>query len=357
MGLAVKYKILLWFTSIFIGTAGCQNHVHLLQPNHEVSAYYENKQEETNLQRKIRAYLNSNHINGSVAIVKEKEIIFHEGVGFADFNQRIENQPGTAHPIASITKLIVAASIMQLQDKRKLTIQDSVATYIPDFPNGKKIKIFHLLNHTSGIQAPLWHTGNKKPVEIVQKLAAKTIRFPAGTQWNYNDINYLVLGFIVEKVSGVPLHEYIQKNIFNKASMRHSGFITEEQADSHYSTGYLKIGNQLIPARQLKTDVLFGCGDIYATVLDLCSFDQALMNGKLVSQDSLKEMLTPGPKSKYGLGLYVADDKVYSRGIVGGWESFHVYFKNKTTMAILLNVRDKRVNIHQVSKDLYKMIM
>ncbi|MFF2446857.1 serine hydrolase domain-containing protein [Neobacillus sp. NPDC058068] len=352
----MKWKMIVWFISLFIGTVGFLKNPYLLKPEHNVSAHFETKQNETNLQRKLRNYLIANHLNGSFAIVKENQIILHEGAGFANFQQQIANQPATAHPIASITKLIVAASIMQLEDKQKLSIQDAVAAYIPDFPNGKKIKIIHLLNHTSGIDTPRWHTGNKKPAEIVKKIASKPIRFPAGTQWDYNDINYLVLGLIVEKVSGLPLHEYIRKNIFTKASMRQSGFITEEQAAAHYSTGYLKLGTQLIPAKPLKTNVLFGCGDIYSTVLDLCLFDEALMNGTLVSKHSLTKMLTAGPKSKYGLGLYVTNDKVYSRGVVGGWESLHVYFKNKTAMAILLNVRDSKIDIHQVSNDLYKMI-
>lgn len=351
----MKWKMIVWFTSLIISTAGFRNNPVLL-PQHHVSAHYETKQNETNLERRLRTYLMANHLNGSVAIVKDQQIIFHEGAGFADFQQRLANQPATAHPIASITKLIVAASIMQLEDKQKLSIQDAVAAYIPDFPNGKKIKIIHLLNHTSGIDTPRWQPGNPKPAEIVKKIASKPIRFPAGTEWDYNDINYLVLGLIVEKVSGLPLHEYIRKNIFTRASMHHTGFITEEQAAAHYSTGYLKLGDQLITAKPLKTNILFGCGDIYSTVLDLCLLDQAIMNGKLVSKRSLKKMLTPGAKSKYGLGLYVTNDKVYSRGVVGGWESLHVYFKNKTAMAILLNVRDKEININQVSNDLYKLI-
>ncbi|WP_066065682.1 serine hydrolase domain-containing protein [Neobacillus soli] len=348
------YQWLVVLASIFIGTAGCQSNRNILKPKHVVSAHYEGNQKGYSTHEKIRNYLLSHHVNGSIAVVKQNEIIFQEGIGFANRKQRITNQSSTAHPIASITKLIVATGIMQLQDQGKLTIQDSLSTYIPGFPNGKNIKLIHLLNHTSGIQTPRWHLSGKKPIEIVKKIKRKSIGFPAGTQWDYNDINYLLLGHIVEIVSGVPLHDYIKKHIFNKASMGHSGFITDEKAV--FSKGYVKIGDQLLPAKQLNTDSLFGCGDIYSTVHDLCLFDEALMSGKLVSNQSLKEMLTPGPKSTYGLGLYVSDGLVYSRGVVGGWESLHVYFKNKTAIAILLNVRDKGIDIHQVSMDVYQML-
>ncbi|MFJ7728393.1 serine hydrolase domain-containing protein [Neobacillus sp. NPDC097160] len=348
MGGKIFQRLLLVVPSIFIVISGCQ-----LIPNFNVSAHYENKTE-NGIQQAIRDYLIFHHVNGSIAVVKQNKILFQEGVGFANRKRQIANKPTTAHPIASITKLMVATGIMQLQDQGKLTIQDAVSSYIPDFPNGKNIKLIHLLNHTSGIQAPRWSSGKKKPADMVKRITRTSISFPAGTQWDYNDINYLALGLIVEKVSGEPLHDYIQKNIFNKASMGHSGFITDEQ--TVFSTGYLKLGNQLIPAKPLNTNMLFGYGDIYSTVLDLCLFDEALLSGKLVSKQSLKEMLTPGPKSNYGLGLYVTDSKVYSRGVIGGWESLHVYFKNKTSIAILLNVRDKRIDIHQVAKDIYMMM-
>ncbi|MFK9090080.1 serine hydrolase domain-containing protein [Bacillus salipaludis] len=343
------FQRLLLVPSLFIVISGSQ-----FIPNYDVSAHYEKNQTENRIQQAIRDYLISHHVNGSIAVVKKNDILFQEGVGFANRKRQIANKPTTTHPIASITKLMVATGIMQLQDQGKLTIQDAVSSYIPDFPNGKNIKLIHLLNHTSGIQAPRWSSGNTKPADMVKKINSTSIRFPAGTQWDYNDINYVVLGLIVEKVSCEPLHDYIQKNIFNKALMGHSGFITDEQ--TVFSTGYLKLGTQLIPAKPLNTNMLFGYGDIYSTVLDLCLFDEALMSGKLVSKQSLKEMLTPGPKSNYGLGLYVTDSKVYSRGVIGGWESLHVYFKNKTSIAILLNVRDKRIDIHQVAKDIYKMM-
>jgi hypothetical protein len=85
-------------------------------------------------------------------------------------------------------------------------------------------------------------------------------------------------------------------------------------------------------------------------------YDRSLMNGKLVSRKSLQEILTPGSESEYGLGLYNFGYAVHSRGVIGGWESLHVYYKDNTSMAILLNVRDKNLDIHQVSKDLFKLL-
>lgn len=302
--------------------------------------------------RRISAYLKSNHVNGSVAIVKDQALIYNEGIGFANRKERTNNQPGTKFPIGSITKAIVATSIMQLQDQGKLSIYDSVSAYISDFPKG--IKLIHLLNHTSGIQASKSVNQKIEPAEIVKKV---TTTFPAGSKWDYNDINYLILGYIVEKVSGTPLHTYIQKNIFDKAMMRDAGFITKPDLRPNQAKGYVRVANQFIATKWPSSALLFGCGDIYATAYDISLFDDALMSGKLVSKHSLKQMLTPSTKSPYGLGLYHTDHTIYSRGVLKGWETLHVFYQqNQTNIVILLNVHDKRVNIHQLAAHLYKMI-
>jgi CubicO group peptidase (beta-lactamase class C family) len=335
--------------------AGCQIHQEKL--NHNVSAESKRafKRDHSTIRSKIRDYLQSNNINGSIAVVKDGNILFEEGIGFANFNKRLLNKAATTYPIGSITKSIVAVCVIQLQEKGKLNVQDSIARYIPDFPNGRQIKLIHLLNHTSGVKTPLILKQDAKPLDIMQKIAEDEVKFPAGAKWDYNDINYIILGYIVEKVAGMPLHDYIQKNIFDIAMMRHSGFMTQKNPAPYGSVGYVRAGNQIILAKPLNVALLFGCGDIYSTVLDLCLFDQALMAGKLITTQSVEKMLTPGSKSSYGLGVYNKGDRFYSRGVLSGWESIHAYYQDKTAVAILLNVRDKKMDIHQIASDLYQL--
>lgn len=328
-------------------------------PLHNVSAQYKNisvitASNEKHIQQKIREYLISNHVSGSIAVVKNNKMFFSEGIGYSDVSKRTLNSPSTTYPIGSITKTIVAVCILQLQENGKLRIQDPVSKFVPTLP--QNVKIVHLLNHTSGIQPPIWHVGAQEPKDIIKKAGKRGSKFSAGTKWDYNDINYIVLGHIVEQVSGVTLHEYIEKNIFNKASMVNAGFITSENPALFSSNGYIKIAGRFINASKLNPYILFGCGDIYATTLDLNRFDEALMNGKLISNQSLKEMVTPGPKSSYGLGLYHKGDRVYSRGVLRGWESLHVYYKDKTSIVVLLNVRDKKSDIKNVATDIYSIL-
>ncbi|MEH7418137.1 serine hydrolase domain-containing protein [Neobacillus drentensis] len=302
-------------------------------------------------QQRIRQYLLSKHVNGSIAVVKKDKLIFNEGIGLANRATGRVNLPSTTFPIGSITKVMVATSILQLQEKGKLSTEDSISTFIPNFPNGRRIKLIHLLNHTSGIEENLFFHGKSKDM-----FKGISVKFPAGKRWDYNDINYFVLGLVVEKASGESLHNYIQKNIFDKASMQHSGFMTQNRQMPYTSKGYLRAGDYVLPVNILNMAKLFGCGDIYSTALDLCLFDEALLSGKLLTERSLQEMLIPGSLSKYGEGVYINDNKVFSRGVVGGWETLHVIFKDHTIMAILLNVRDKNINIHQLSSDIKKII-
>lgn len=343
----MKYKYFL----IAMLSFGLSGWVSDIAPLHHVSAQYTFAPREKQIQQKIREYLIFNHVNGSVAAVKNNKEIFSEGVGFSDISNRTVNRPTTTYPIASITKTIVAVCILQLQEKGKLRIEDQVSKYVPDLP--KNVKIIHLLNHTSGIQTPIWHPGDRNPKDIIKEASERGSKFSPGTKWDYNDINYIALGYIVERVSGVPLHEYIERNIFKKAAMVHAGFINFEKPSSK---GYIKIADRLIPFSKLNPSLLFGCGDIEATAEDLIRFDDMLMNGKLISNQSLKEMVTAGPKSRYGLGLYSTGDRVYSRGVVGGWESFHAYYKDKTSIVILLNVRDKQCDIKKVAAGIYRIV-
>lgn len=350
------FKATILAIGLTVASAGCQ--IHHEEPKQNISA--ESEQLAVNgghspIGSKIRNYLHSNNINGSIAIVKDGKILFDDGAGFANFKKRTLNQAATTYPIGSITKSIVAVSVIQLQEKGKINVQDSVSRYIPDFPNGNHIKLIHLLNHTSGVKTPLFLNRVAKPSDIIRKLTEDEVKFPAGAKWDYNDINYIILGYIVEKAAGIPLHDYIQKNIFAKAEMHHSGFMTQKNSAPYISVGYVRAGNQLILAKPLNIALLFGCGDIYSTVLDLCSFDQALMAGKLIAKQSIEQMLTPGSKSSYGFGVYNKGNRFYSRGVLSGWESIHVYYKDKTSVAVLLNVRDKKIDIHKIASDLYEL--
>lgn len=309
------------------------------------------------LQKKISDYLVANNNSGSVFVEHNNQLLFNEGVGYADVEKKVLNEPSTTYPIGSITKIFVATSIMKLQEEKKLTIQDPISKYIPNFPNGDKIKLYNFLTHTSGIQRPLWHKGDTTPLSLVHEIEKLPLKFQPGEKWDYLDANYMVLGYVIEKVTGAPLHDFIQKNIIDKVPLKETGFITHEHPVPYTSVGYLTKNNKIQSTKYLNTYALFGCGDIYATASDLSQFDQALMNGKLVSKESLNQMLTSSTKSTYGLGLYNRGNFVFSVGVLGGWYTMHAYYNDNTSIVILLNNRSKGThNIENTTADIYQMV-
>jgi CubicO group peptidase (beta-lactamase class C family) len=338
--------------------AACNNHETVKKGN-PIESF--SIQKDDKIQQNIKAYFLTNGLSGSVAVVQDNRTIVNEGIGYADKRNKILNQSTTTYPIASITKTFVATSIMMLQEQDKLNIQDPVSKYIPNFPNGSKMKLYHLLTHTSGIQHLQW----KKKIYLrflplkglIWEIERAPIKFQPGEKWDYQDENYMILGYIVEKVSGMDLHDFIQKNIFEQVQMNNSGFITRLHRTPYSSVGYLEKNGHVETIKNVSTFTLFGNGDIYSTAYDLTKYDQALMNGRLISKESLKEVLTPSSKSSYGLGLYNKGNIIYSIGGLGGWYSMHAYYPgDQTYIAVLLNKRKTTTNIEQVTGDLYQIV-
>ncbi|NHM31108.1 serine hydrolase domain-containing protein [Neobacillus terrae] len=348
--------LLLFF--IMIIAAFCQNKEAVTSiPEKSVSIFASNNSEEKKLHLKIRSYLREKGINGSVAVMKGTEVLYNEGVGNADIGREIKNTKKTTFPIASITKSMVAACILQLQEKGLLHTNDPVSKYISDLPNGKHIKIIHLLTNTSGLKPLLWTRAHSSPSDLINQIKLMPVAaFAPGTHWEYRDTNYMILGYIIEKITKMPLHTYINDNIFKKSGMRDSGFITNQEPARFSSKGYIKNHKFLRPSRKLNPALLYGAGDIYATSLDICKYDQALINGKLISKKSWNEIKTPGSVSGYGLGLYVKKDFVFSRGFISGWSSVHIIYKDRTSIVILLNKRDRDLDILKAAIDIKSII-
>ena len=149
-------------------------------------------------------------------MVTDKEhVILNKGYGYADVQNKIENTPQTKYRIGSITKTVVATSILQLQEQGKLNIQDNVNKYIPSFPENKNITLYHLLTHTSGL--PEHAKGNVNlcfRLQLINWIGRQNLEFPAGTGWRYTDYNYMVLAYIIEHISKTFRRLHKRKHIY-----------------------------------------------------------------------------------------------------------------------------------------------
>ncbi|MBB6623126.1 beta-lactamase family protein [Clostridium gasigenes] len=284
--------------------------------------------------------------SGNVLLSKNNEIIFNESYGYSNKEKGIKNTPQTKFMIGSMTKAITALCIMQLSEKGMLSTQQNIENYIPDFYKGHGITIHHLLNHTSGIPNYIMLKKEIKwgehhtPQEILQIVKGYKVKFPIGEKWSYSNTNYLILGLIIEIVSGMNYHQYVKNYIFIPAKMNNSGFIDEEQK---------KVANNYIKGEKgfyMDPSMFFACGDIISTVGDFYLLDRAIQDGKLLKTQIVKEMQKPhhnGKYVKYGYGLFVKnhfDCKSICHGgsIPNGYTShFEKYIDDDITIVVLSN--------------------
>lgn len=308
------------------------------------------------ISQKLDQYLVGKQFNGTVLVTDKEHVILNKGYGYADVQNKIENTPHTKYRIGSITKTVVATSILQLQDQGKLNIQDNVNKYIPSFPENKNITLYHLLTHTSGL--PEHAKGNVNAasrLQLINWIGRQNLEFPAGTGWRYTDYNYMVLAYIIEHISKKPLGDYIKENIFTKADMYESGMGNMVPGDKNFTKGYVKKNQELVPAQKVGMDWLYGCGEMYTTVGDMKKLDEAIINGKLLSEQSIQAMFSPSPERKYAFSFYIYPDYFHNHGVLSGWNTFNNFNKEKGTFVILFsNVKNSMDD--DFNKDFRKMV-
>ncbi|MED1286607.1 serine hydrolase domain-containing protein [Bacillus mycoides] len=287
---------------------------------------------------KLDQYLKDKGFNGTVLVTDKNNVVLRKGYGYANVKDKVLTTPRTKYRIGSITKTVVAISILQLREKGKLNIEDNVNKYIPSFPADKNITLRNLLTHTSGL--PDQGQGSvdaASRLKLVTWIGAQKLQFPAGTGWKYTDYNYMGLAYIVEKISNKPLAEYVKENIFTPVEMNESGMGATLPEDIFLAEGYTKKDNELIAAPRLKMNWLYGCGEMYTTVEDMKRLDEAIMDGKLISKQSLSDMFTVSPARKYGFSFYIYPDYYHNHGVLAGWNTFNNFNWDKRTFVILFS--------------------
>lgn len=286
------------------------------------------------LEECLKDYAVKNQFNGSILIAKDDEVLVDGGYGMADFDKHIKNKQNTVFEIGSLTKQFTAAAILKLQENKALNVQDTLNMYIPDYPNGDKIKLHNLLNHTSGIPEYLDFltsidsgTHSYTVEELIQIFKNKPLDFETGTKFSYSNSNYILLGYIIEKVTGMKYEDYIQKNIIEPLKMKHTGFLNKEGSVklNHKATGYLNIteDGQATKINEVEKTLPYAAGEICSTVNDLYKWNKALFSGKVINKESMNQMFTPylGDYG-YGENIIKNDDGTTSICHVGSIPGF-----------------------------------
>ena len=304
----------------------------------------------------IDQYLTKLHFSGTALVVRNHQVILRKAYGERDRTAKTPNETTTPYYIGSAQKAIIATAILQLQDHHKLKVTDPIATYFPDFPNGHKITLKNLLNHTSGIVGHHETSSVMTPAALVKDIEKQGIRAQPG-QWHYLDSNYTVLAYLVEKLSGQSLMTYLQKNIFQPAGMTETGtYQTFDQIPNH-SVGYQVKNGHYVHPQLGDLSQLFGVGNLYMPVDDMYRFDHALMTGHLISKEARKAMFTPGSSSTYGMGFYCNPGSYSSHGIVSGWNVANSFSPSGLTYVVIMtNIQNNITSFGHVTGNIYGLL-
>ena len=270
------------------------------------------------LQAALRPDLDSGTFMGAVYAVRGDRTLLDKGYGFANLEWGVANTPATRFRIASVTKQFTAAAILLLQERGQLRLDDPVAKYLPDAPAGwRHITLYHLLTHTSGIvnltDLPEYQDRRLNPAtpdQLIAMVRDKPLDFPPGTRWSYSNSGYVILGRIIEKVSGQDYGSFLSAAFFkplglNDTGLDHAGMILPRRA-----AGYKRSGGSRYNADLVDASVLYAAGGLYSTTHDLVTWERALFGGKVLTAASLAAMtapavITPRDGAAYGFGLFV----------------------------------------------------
>ena len=307
-------------------------------------------QDASRLDQIVKPYVQDKTFMGSVLVARGEEILLSKGYGSANLEWEVPNTPSTKFRLGSITKQFTAASILLLEERGKLKLDDPIKKYLRDAPAAwDRITLFNLLTHSSGIPnftaLPEYKSLEVLDTPVVKTIATvrdKPLDFFPGEKMSYSNSGYLVLGYVIENVSGVSYESFVQENIFTPLGMKDSGYDSNTTVIAHRAAGYSPSPKGPVNAGYIHMSIPHAAGALYSTTEDLLRWEQGLFGGKVVSPASLQKMITPF-KNNYALGVTVQTTngrKVVQHG--GGIEGFNTFLSyypdDKLTVAVLANV-------------------
>lgn len=240
--------------------------------------------------RYLQPYLQMQDFSGCLLIAKDGQVLARKCYANANYELNVANTPQSRFHIASVTKSFTAAGILILHERGLLKLTDALSRYIPDFPNGDKITVLELLEHSSGIPSydaiPEYEDLKAKPVhldDLIAIMRKKPLDFEPGSKSSYSNTGYAFLAYIIEKVSGKSYSEFIADEIFTPLGMKNSGTFSDTALITDRASGYQPWtgGQGLRNAPFYDKAILTGSGSLYSTVDDLYAFYRGLRSKRL----------------------------------------------------------------------------
>ncbi len=294
-----------------------------------------------------------NKMMGAVAISKGGKVIFNKAIGQERIvdGKNVAATKNTRYRVGSITKMFTSVMVFQMEEEGKLSLDSKLATYFPEVPNADKITIGQLLNHHSGLHNltddPAYITWNTSAVsreDMLKKLAALSIDFEPGAKGQYSNSNYILLGFILEKVGGKPYADLLKERITGKIGLKNTSFGGKPDPKKHDALSYSFDGKKWVAREVTDMSIPQGAGAIVSTPADLVTFETALFQGKLVGKASLEQMMDL--KDDYGMGVFRFPwgDSRWAWGHTGGIDGFSSMLSYFTDDSVCIALSSNGVN-------------
>lgn len=328
-----------------------------------------------------------------VAVYKDGAPVLVKGYGSASLELNVPVNNDSVFLIGSVTKQFTATALLKLQEEGKLSLDDKLSKYYPDFPNAGSITLQQMLHHTSGIhnytadadfmtqQGALSRTTDEWIAQFAK--LPKTQDFAPGTAWNYSNTAYFILGGVVEKVAGKPLATVLHDRFFGPLGLKHTALDDENEIVPGRVAGYDADGpKQFRNAKFLSMTIPGGAGAMRSSADDLAHWNAALFGGKILQAASFKAMITPGKlnngqnsstgmpprpdgkkiSAEYGYALSIGDVDGHQRighggGIPGFNSSLNEFPQDHVTVAVIANSIGKDVGAGKVAERIERIVL
>jgi CubicO group peptidase (beta-lactamase class C family) len=295
--------------------------------------------------------------SASVAVVRHGRVAYAHAYGSAKLDSTVAATPDMLYGIGSISKQFTAATILLLQQDGKLSLDDHVSRFIPGLTRGNEVTIRQLLSHTSGYQdfwpqdyVPPFMEKPTTPQGILDHWAKQPLDFDPGTRWQYSNTNFVIAALIVEKASGKPFFQFLQRRVLDPLGMKSAIDFGAKGPSSVQPVGYMRYGlGPLRPSISTGPEWIYGAGELAMTASDLARWDIAMINQSLLSPESYKAMqstvlLRDGVSSGYGLGVDVGmmdgHRLIAHNGEVAGFTADNLVFPDDSAAVIVLTNQD-----------------
>ena len=333
----------------------------------------------SDIQALVDSYAENQGFNGTVLVARGEEILLEASYGEADAEWGVPNSPSTRYGIGSLSKPFAATLVMNLVEDEVLSLDGTLGEYLPDLYAGTPaapITISQLLSHTSGIadiprdlNGTWWQTIGRQsfvPEAFAKEWVKPVLIEQPGVQFRYNNAGFILLGVIVERVTGQSYADNLEERIFAPAGMSSSGVLTSTEIIPNLAHGYVQTQQRVLQqAPATNPGILSAAGSLYATARDIYRFDRALYSDALLSEDARRLMTSAKGDSPYGFGWGIQTlsleggsslSVMFHNGSVPGYQSYYLRSETNETSVIVISNNNQGSIVSSMGPDLMRVV-